>query len=139
VDSVEIRVSLSPCPRRRAPVAHHSSVAFIIPEFTPSRIKATYDRLLRSSPPSFSHVLYGRGRTYGMGFTTFTQYVAMQEGLLAPDCAPAKGLSRLNPFPTTNAHRRRIIQPKARPLELFGPVARPLVPLPPQTAAPVMP
>lgn len=31
----------------------------------------------------------------------------MQEGLLLPDRPPAKGSSRINPFPTTNAHRRR--------------------------------
>ena len=39
---------------------------------------------------------------------TFREFVAMQEGLLAPDRPPAKGLSRINAFPTTNAHRRRI-------------------------------
>jgi hypothetical protein len=38
---------------------------------------------------------------------TFRAFVAMQEGLLAPDRPPAKGLSRISP-PTTNAHRRRI-------------------------------
>src|SRR5262245_16496423 len=35
---------------------------------------------------------------------TFREFVAMQEGLLAPDRPPANGLSRINPFP----HRRRI-------------------------------
>jgi hypothetical protein len=39
---------------------------------------------------------------------TFSEFVAMKEGLLAPDRPPAKGLSRINPFPTTNAHRKRI-------------------------------
>jgi hypothetical protein len=41
----------------------------------------------------------------------FKEFLAMREGLLAPDKPPMKGLSRINPFPTTNAHRRRL-QPK---------------------------
>src|SRR5262245_56348290 len=51
---------------------------------------------------------------------TFREFVAMQEGLLAPDRPPAKGLPRLNPFPTTNAHRRRI-KPNS-----FPPTVRPV-------------
>ena len=39
---------------------------------------------------------------------TFREFVAMKEGLLAPDRPPAKGLPRINAFPTTNAHRHRI-------------------------------
>jgi hypothetical protein len=39
---------------------------------------------------------------------TFREFVAMREGLNLPDRPPSKGLSRINPFPTTNAHRRRI-------------------------------
>jgi hypothetical protein len=51
---------------------------------------------------------------------TFREYVAMQEGLLAPDRPPAKGLSRINTFPTTNAYRRRI------KLNSFPPTVRPM-------------
>ena len=51
---------------------------------------------------------------------TFRAFVAMQEGLLAPDRPPAKGLSRLNAFPTTNAHRRRITP------NSFPPTVRPV-------------
>lgn len=43
-----------------------------------------------------------------MNFPTFKQYVEMREGVLLPDRPPAKGLSRINPFPTTNTHRRRL-------------------------------
>jgi len=43
------------------------------------------------------------------------EYVAMREGLLAPDRPPAKGLSRINPFPTTNAHRCRLLMTPIRP------------------------
>ena len=51
---------------------------------------------------------------------TFRAFVAMQEGLLAPDRPPAKGLPRINPFPTTNAHRRRL-KPNS-----FPPTVRPV-------------
>jgi hypothetical protein len=51
---------------------------------------------------------------------TFRDFIAMREGLLAPDRPPAKGLSRINPFPTTNAHRRRIR------LNSFPPTVRPV-------------
>jgi hypothetical protein len=54
------------------------------------------------------------------GVMTFREFVAMQEGLLAPDRPPAKGLPRLNAFPTTNAHRRRL-----KPTS-FPPTVRPV-------------
>jgi len=47
-----------------------------------------------------------------MNFITFKQYVEIREGLLLHDRPPAKGLSRINPFPATGAHRRRL-KPKA--------------------------
>jgi hypothetical protein len=42
------------------------------------------------------------------GVMSFKAFVAMKEGLLLPDRPPAMGLSRINPFPTTNAHRKRM-------------------------------
>jgi hypothetical protein len=39
---------------------------------------------------------------------SFKEFVAMKVGLLLPARPPAKGLSRINPFPTTNAHRKRM-------------------------------
>ena len=51
----------------------------------------------------------------------FREFFAMKEGLLAPDRPPAKGL----PFPTTNAHRRRIktnsFPPTVRPVAAVVP------------------
>ncbi len=44
---------------------------------------------------------------------SFTEYLAMKEGVLLPDRQPLKGLTRLNPFPTTNAHRGRIRRVRA--------------------------
>jgi hypothetical protein len=47
---------------------------------------------------------------------TFKEYVAMREGLLAPSRPPAKGLPRINPFPTTDGHRRRLhVKPPKKP------------------------
>src|SRR5262245_2340342 len=62
--------------------------------------------------------VYGADSRYCV--RTFREFVAMQEGLLAPDRPPAKGLSRINPFPTTNAHRRRL-KPNS-----FPPTVRPV-------------
>jgi hypothetical protein len=39
---------------------------------------------------------------------TFSEFVAMKEGLVLPDRPTATGMSRINPFPTTDAHRKRI-------------------------------
>ena len=57
--------------------------------------------------------------TFGM--MSFKEFVAMKEGLLLPDRPPAKGLSRINPFPTTAAHRKRL---HAKPVKPFGPTVQ---------------
>lgn len=59
-----------------------------------------------------------------MSFITFRQYVEMQEGLLLPDRPPAKGLSRINPFPTTNAHRKRLHAKPVKPPKPFAPTVK---------------
>jgi len=41
----------------------------------------------------------------------FKEFLAAQEGVLLPTRLAASGLSKINPFPTTNAHRKRL-QPK---------------------------
>jgi hypothetical protein len=61
---------------------------------------------------------------------TFREFVAMKEGVLAPDRPPAMGLSRINPFPTTNAHRVRI---KPNP---FPATVRPVAEIVPQSLIP---
>ena len=54
------------------------------------------------------------------GVLTFREFVAMKEGLLAPDRPPAKGLPKINAFPITNSHRRRLkpnsVPPTVRPV-----------------------
>jgi hypothetical protein len=59
--------------------------------------------------PSYGNHLH----TYYM--MTFSEFIAIREGLNLPDRPPAKGLSRINPFPTTNAHRRRMNPKPLRP------------------------
>jgi hypothetical protein len=55
---------------------------------------------------------------------SFKQFIEMQEGLILPDRPPAQGLSRINPFPTTNAHRRRLVSKPARKPNPFPPTVR---------------
>ncbi len=55
---------------------------------------------------------------------TFREFLAMQEGVLLPDRRPRKGLSSINPFPTTNAHRKRLHAKPVKPLKLFPPTVR---------------
>ena len=61
-----------------------------------------------------------------MKIISFGKYVEMREGLLLPDRPSALGLSRINPFPTTDAHRRRF---KSKPIKAstpFQPTVRPV-------------
>lgn len=74
-----------------------------------------------------------------MNFPTFKQYVEMREGVLLPNRPPAKGLSRINPFPTTNARRRRIMPKPARPSNPFPPTVRPVSEVVPRKLIPKLP
>ncbi len=54
---------------------------------------------------------------------TFTEYVAIREGLLSIK-PPTGGMSRVNPFPTTAAHLKRIrtlAKPAIRPTPIVVP------------------
>jgi hypothetical protein len=53
------------------------------------------------------------------GFMTFGQFVALREGFLLPDRPPRVGLSRINPFPTTNAQRKRLQPRLVKPRRLL--------------------
>lgn len=55
----------------------------------------------------------------------FSDYVAMREGLWLPD-RRTTGVSRINPFPTTQAFRRRSAVKKFNPLRPV-PAAKPRV------------
>jgi len=61
-----------------------------------------------------------------MSFLTFKQYVELREGLLLPDRPPAKGLIQINPFPATDAHRRRLKPKPVRVTNPFKPAVRPV-------------
>jgi len=60
-----------------------------------------------------------------MSIPTFSEYVAMREGVLSPTRPPLAGMTRLNALPTTDAHRKRLHRPKAVKVpNAFKPVAR---------------
>jgi hypothetical protein len=44
-----------------------------------------------------------------MGFQSFREYLAAREGFLLPDRSAAPGMSRLNPYPVTQARLKRIL------------------------------
>ncbi len=71
-----------------------------------------------------------------MKFITFKQYVEMREGLLLPDRPPATGLSRINPFPTTDAHRRRLKPKPVKAPNPFKPTVRPVTQVVPPALIP---
>jgi hypothetical protein len=43
---------------------------------------------------------------------TFREFLMIDEGLLLPDKPRWKGMSRINPFPCTNADRRKLMPKK---------------------------
>ena len=67
------------------------------------------------------------------GMMSFKEFVAMKEGFLLPDRPPAKGLSRINPFPTTAARRKRL---HAKPVKPFAPTVRKVAEIVPQKLIP---
>jgi len=74
--------------------------------------------------------------SYVMSFLTFKQYVELREGLLLPDRPPAKGLSRINPFPTIASHRRRAKPKPVRVANTFPPTVRAVTQVVPQNLIP---
>jgi hypothetical protein len=69
--------------------------------------------------------VFALGVNSGMSMPTFSEYVAMREGVLSPTRPPLAGMTRLNASPTTAAHWKRLRVPK--PMEVpkpFKPVAR---------------
>jgi hypothetical protein len=55
-----------------------------------------------------------------MAHRSFSEYVALREGLLAPDRPSVTGMSRLNPLPITSDQRRRLRVNPTRPLSPGG-------------------
>lgn len=71
-----------------------------------------------------------------MNFLTFKQYIEIREGLLLADRPPATGLSRINPFPTTDAHRRRLKPMPVKASNPFKPTLRPIAQVVPNNLIP---
>ena len=70
------------------------------------------------------------------GVMSFKEFLAVQEGLLLPDRPPAKGLSRINPFPTSHAHRQRLHAKPVKPPKPFAPTVRRVAEIVPQKLIP---
>lgn len=60
----------------------------------------------------------------GMTWRSFSEYVLVREGLLAPDRAPAAGRSKINPTPFTNDQRRKLKVSPVTPPNPIRPVAQ---------------
>jgi hypothetical protein len=64
---------------------------------------------------------------------TFTEWLARRdEGLLSPTRPPLKGMARINPFPTTDTHRKRLNPKPAKPPRPFAPTIRKVKEIVPQ-------
>lgn len=70
------------------------------------------------------------------GVMSFKEFLAVQEGLLLPDRPPVKGLSRINPFPTSQAHRQRWHAKPVKPSKPFAPTIRRVAEVVPQKLIP---
>lgn len=55
---------------------------------------------------------------------SFREFLEIEEGLLLPSRPIRKGLTRINPFPTTNAHRKRLHAKPVKPKKPFAPIVR---------------
>ena len=67
-----------------------------------------------------------------MPIPTFSEYVAMREGVRSPNRPPFKGMSRINALSTTDAHRKRLhTKPPRKPTQ-FAPTVRKVKEIVPQ-------
>ncbi|MFO0800492.1 MAG: hypothetical protein U0804_23745 [Gemmataceae bacterium] len=58
---------------------------------------------------------------------TFSEWFYADEGLLLPDKPRWVGMSRINPWPCTNAERRRLMPRKPKPPQPFAPTVSKVV------------
>ena len=75
----------------------------------------------------------------GMEYMSFSEWLARRdEGFLLPDRPPRKGMARINPYPTTDSHRRRQnVRQNVKPpkkLKPFPPTLRQVAKVVPQKA-----
>lgn len=72
-----------------------------------------------------------------MKYTTFSEWLARRdEGFLLPDRPPRKGMTRINSFPTTDRHRRRLHVKPAKKPKPFAPTVRAVKEIVPQEMIP---
>lgn len=72
-----------------------------------------------------------------MDFITFSEWLAMRnEGLLLPDRPPLKGMTRINPFPCTDAQRKRFHPKPFKKPKPFAPTIRKVIEVVPQKLIP---
>jgi hypothetical protein len=79
-------------------------------------------------------------RTYGHDDPTFSEYVAMREGMLSPTRPPLEELPRLNTLPTTDVHRKCLHLPNpAKAVTMLKPTVRHVIEIVPQNFIPKLP
>lgn len=72
-----------------------------------------------------------------MCIPTFSEYVAMREGVLSPTRPPLKSMTRLNALPTTDAHRKRLHPAKpVKVVNMLKPTVRHVTEIVPQKLIP---
>jgi hypothetical protein len=71
-----------------------------------------------------------------MSIPTFSEYVAVREGVLSPTRPPLKGMPRINALPATDAQRKRLhVKPVKTPMP-FKPTVRHVTEIVPQHIIP---
>jgi hypothetical protein len=71
-----------------------------------------------------------------MSLPTFSEYIAMREGVLSPSRPPLKGMTRLNALRTTDAHRKRLHRKPVKLPNPFEPTVRQVTETLPQNLIP---
>jgi hypothetical protein len=72
-----------------------------------------------------------------MKYMSFKEWLAQHdEGYMIPDRPPLKGMSRINPLPVTNAHRKRLHPKPVKLTNPFRPTVRKVIEVVPQRLIP---
>jgi hypothetical protein len=74
-----------------------------------------------------------------MSIPTFSEYVAMREGVLSPTRPPLKGMPRINTLPGTDSQRKRLHANRVKPPTPFKPTVRHVTEIVPQHIIPKLP
>jgi hypothetical protein len=76
--------------------------------------------------------LHTAGVDTGMPILTFSEYVAMREGVLSPSRPLLKGMSRINPLPISGDRRKRLHPKPVKAVKPFTPTVRAVAEVVPQ-------